>query len=95
VPLEKDGELGGSSIEGLRRGEGRLAKPMVVSTRHREAEDELTMKGSRRWCLAPLEASEEEGRRAGERRLRCGTLHGWRCPFIGASRGVHAAGIGG
>jgi hypothetical protein len=40
--------------------------------------------------LAPMEASGEEGRRAGEGRLRCGMLWGWRCPFIGARRGAQA-----
>jgi hypothetical protein len=28
--------------------------------------------------LTPMEASGEEGRRAGEGRLRCGMLRGWR-----------------
>jgi hypothetical protein len=37
--------------------------------------------------LAPMEASEEEGRRAEEERLRCGMLRGWRCPFIGPGEG--------
>jgi hypothetical protein len=40
--------------------------------------------------LAPMEASGEERRRAGEGRLRCGILQGWRCPFIGAGRGAEA-----
>jgi hypothetical protein len=37
--------------------------------------------------LAPMEASREEGRRAGEGRLRCGMLRRWRCPFIGPGEG--------
>jgi hypothetical protein len=40
--------------------------------------------------LAPMEASREEGRIAGEGWLRCGMLQGWRCPFIGAGRGAQA-----
>jgi hypothetical protein len=40
--------------------------------------------------LAPMEASGEEGRRAGEGRVRCGMLRGWRCPFIGTRRGARA-----
>jgi hypothetical protein len=46
--------------------------------------------GKRAAVLAPLEASGEEGRRAGEGRLRCGMLWGWRCPFIRAGRGAQA-----
>jgi hypothetical protein len=45
--------------------------------------------------LAPMEASGEDVRRAGEGRLRCGMLRGWRCPFIGAGRGARAVGRGG
>jgi hypothetical protein len=37
--------------------------------------------------LVPMEASREEGRRAGEGRLRCGMLRRWRCPFIGPGEG--------
>jgi hypothetical protein len=37
--------------------------------------------------VALMEASGEEGRRAGEGRLRCGMLQGWRCPFIGPEEG--------
>jgi hypothetical protein len=78
-----------------RGGAGRLAKLVVVSMRHREAKDEVATKGSGRWCLAPVEASEEEGGRAGERRLSCGMLRGWRCPFIGVGRGAQVAWRGG
>jgi hypothetical protein len=46
--------------------------------------------GGEKWAavLAPMEVSGEEWRRAGEGRLRCGMLRGWRCPFIGAGRGA-------
>jgi hypothetical protein len=40
--------------------------------------------------LAPMEASGEEGRRAGEEQSRSGMLRRWRCPFIGAGRGAQA-----
>jgi hypothetical protein len=35
-----------------------------------------------------VEASGEEGRRAGEALLRCGMLWEWRCPFTGVGRGA-------
>jgi hypothetical protein len=44
----------------------RLVKLMVTSARCEEAESRLVMKVSGRWCLALVEASGEEGRRACE-----------------------------
>jgi hypothetical protein len=66
----------------------RLVKLMVTSARCEEVESRLMMKVSGRWCLALVEASGEEGRRAYEGQLRCGLLREWRCPFIGTGRGA-------
>jgi hypothetical protein len=38
--------------------------------------------------LAPMEASGEEGRRAGEGWLRCGMLRGWRCLLYWLGEGL-------
>jgi hypothetical protein len=64
------------------------AKLMATSTSHEGAENGLTTKGSGWWCMAMMEASREEGRRAGEGRLRSRMLQGWRCAFYRAGRGV-------
>jgi hypothetical protein len=67
-------------------------KLMVALARCEEVESRLTTVGSGQWRLVLVEASKEEGRRAGEGWLRCGMLQGSRCPFIGAGRGAQAVG---
>jgi hypothetical protein len=61
---------------------------MAASARHEGAKNRLVTKQSRWRCLALLEASGEERRRAGEGRLRCGMLQGWRCAFYRAGKGA-------
>jgi hypothetical protein len=68
---------------------------MEALVRREEAESGLLMKGSVRQCLASVEASGEEGRRADEGWLRCGMFQGRVSPFIGPGVGAEAVGKGG
>jgi hypothetical protein len=70
-------------------------KRMVASTRREEAESGLMTKGTGWRFLVLVEASGEEGRRAGEGRLRCGIFQGSGCAFYRTRRGAQAAGKGG
>jgi hypothetical protein len=67
---------------------------MAASSRHEGAENGLVTKQSGWRCLALLEASGEERRRAGEGRLRCGMLQGGGAPFIGPGEGHGGSGNG-